>query len=359
MLTLTANQIAAKNALAGAGSWLELAELYLPGSTTASLRLANNTEALFYPGQNLVSWSNDLTHWTASGSPTVSYGHASWDGTLTASKIVSSGNQYFSLSAAALSAGLRYRISLRMKLPSGIVDGSLIVRNSGINQYYVTWAYSADTQDANGWRLLMGEFTPSADLSAVTFLVMVAGLVEIESYVADIQICRAIPCPFVLTAGTAAAGSLYTACPFRRDEIEETSKGNQPRIKLQLGNVDDVVRDYMTANPVMNGAKVRLLLVHSGFLNEAPVQDLWWEIMDANCDAAWATFELGADNLSRRRFPQGRILKNHCRWQFKSAGCGYSGAATSCSKTLSACRTLSNSARFGGFPGVGSGGIYA
>lgn len=35
---------------------------------------------------------------------------------------------------------------------------------------------------------------------------------------------------------------------------------------------------------------------------------------------------------------------------FKSAACGYTGATTSCNRTLAACQALSNDARFCGFP---------
>jgi phage-related protein len=76
-------------------------------------------------------------------------------------------------------------------------------------------------------------------------------------------------------------------------------------------------------------------------------------------DEKWVSFTLGAPSPFRVRFPRNRILKDYCRWRFKSTECGYSGGETTCDKTLAQCRLRSNSARFGGFPGVGHGGIYA
>jgi hypothetical protein len=40
--------------------------------------------------------------------------------------------------------------------------------------------------------------------------------------------------------------------------------------------------------------------------------------------------------------------------------CGYAGVTAMCDKTMTACRAMSggsNSARFGGFPGIGLGGL--
>jgi phage-related protein len=82
-----------------------------------------------------------------------------------------------------------------------------------------------------------------------------------------------------------------------------------------------------------------------------------YELIQPKTDSMWATFVLGASNPFRKRFPQGRILKNHCRYIFKDAWCGYSGGETECDKTLARCRVLLNSTRYGGFPGVGRGGI--
>jgi hypothetical protein len=84
-----------------------------------------------------------------------------------------------------------------------------------------------------------------------------------------------------------------------------------------------------------------------------------FELKYPRTDARWATFTLGASNPSNIRFPRNRIMKNQCRHKFKGSDgrCGYSGGETSCNKTLSRCRELNNSERFGGRPGVGYAGL--
>jgi phage-related protein len=82
-----------------------------------------------------------------------------------------------------------------------------------------------------------------------------------------------------------------------------------------------------------------------------------FDLKQPQFDNVWATFTLGASNPFNRRFPQAMISQNHCRFRFKSDRCGYPGAETVCDHTLSRCRALGNSIRFGGAPGVGNAGI--
>ena len=92
-------------------------------------------------------------------------------------------------------------------------------------------------------------------------------------------------------------------------------------------------------------------------VNCPPETELVFELKQPKSDARWATFVLGVSNPFKRRFPQERVLKNFCRYRFKDTRCAYTGTEPSCNKTLTKCRELENSIRFGGFPGVGRGGV--
>ena len=74
-------------------------------------------------------------------------------------------------------------------------------------------------------------------------------------------------------------------------------------------------------------------------------------------DRTGFSFQLSTKNPLAWRFPPRTIYKAACQWVFKSPECGYTGAATSCRKTIAACRALNNIARIGCFPGCGSGGL--
>ena len=187
----------------------------------------------------------------------------------------------------------------------------------------------------------------------------------------------------------------WVAFPFELDDISEESKGEVPQVTLRVSNVTRVMESYLqdfdlyTKTNGYSPIEVRIYVVNnqgsfsSGVVTDttadgavtdttlegATTNELYditnpdaevehvFELMNPKTNSMWATFVLGASNPFRKRFPQARILKSHCRFVFKDAWCGYGGIETTCDKTLTRCRALSNSDRYGGFPGVGRGGI--
>ncbi len=158
-------------------------------------------------------------------------------------------------------------------------------------------------------------------------------------------------------------GQVYAPFPFDREDIQDEARGAGPLLRIRVSNLDGTVQAWLEANDGCVGGGVRIMLVHSEHLDLSAAEvTLDFEILSAVADPAWVTFELGADSPAGKRFPRARLLKNFCRWKFKGTECAYAGATASCDKTLAACRALtggSNSAKFGGFPGIGRGGLVA
>ncbi len=162
-------------------------------------------------------------------------------------------------------------------------------------------------------------------------------------------------------------GEAWVAFSFEIEEITDSSTGETPRVDLRVANVNRVMDAYLRdydAYTKANGytpVEVAIYVVNKAAIdldgNADPEVEYIFDLHKPKAGARWATFTLGAPNIFMRRFPLNRILKNHCRYRFKSARCGYSGVVDSCSHTLAACRALNNSSRFGGAPGVGKGGI--
>lgn len=158
-------------------------------------------------------------------------------------------------------------------------------------------------------------------------------------------------------------GSTWQPFPMKVEDVVENA-GEVPSLVIKVSNVNRAFESYLQqydAYCKANGyspIKVKLYALNSKALHLTTYEAMWtFNLEKPASDAEWVTFTLGAGNPFTRRFPQNRILKNHCRFKFKSAMCGYNGSQTTCSKTLVRCRQLSNSARFGGFPGVGAGGL--
>lgn len=170
-----------------------------------------------------------------------------------------------------------------------------------------------------------------------------------------------ISTPYVAETITGAAkvAWLWVAFPFDLDDLSEQSKNEVPRVVMKVGNASRAIMYYLEQGAGGVGAQVTLHVVNTNHLDEttaAVTVDM--ECNDCTADDQWAYFTLGAPSPFAVRFPRNRILKDFCRWRFKSTECGYAGGITTCDKSLANCRARANSARFGGFPGVGYGGVY-
>lgn len=162
----------------------------------------------------------------------------------------------------------------------------------------------------------------------------------------------------------------WVAFPFEINEIGEESKGEVPQVEIRISNVSRAIEAYLQAYDIytkINGffpITVSIFVLNSKNLaSSTPEVEHLFELKQPKTNAIWATFILSASNPFNKRFPQFRLLKNHCRFRYNypvgsSLLCGApSSAFLTCNKTLVACRERNNSVRFGGFPGVGLGGL--
>jgi len=161
----------------------------------------------------------------------------------------------------------------------------------------------------------------------------------------------------------------WVAFPFTIEELTDQSGGEVPAVVIRVSNVNRIMEvylqqydDYVKANgysPITVDIYVINTKVIAASPDAEPEVEHTFELKKPSTNAMWATFQLSAMNPYMRRFPQNRILSNHCRFKFKGTDgrCGYAGGETTCNHTLARCRELSNSTRFGGAPGVGTGGF--
>lgn len=165
-------------------------------------------------------------------------------------------------------------------------------------------------------------------------------------------------------------GQLYTALPFDLEPTRETSRGELPTITLRISNITRFVQAYLE-DPEINGAiasTVTVRLVHTSDLSggtDFSELQMDFEVIATESDPYFVHFTLGSPNPMNRRYPFYRYLANHCPWQFNqlpgkeglSPECGYTGADTSCNRSLADCQGKNNSGRFGGCPGLNKMGI--
>ncbi len=162
-----------------------------------------------------------------------------------------------------------------------------------------------------------------------------------------------------------AGGNTYWPYPIELDRIAESSRGELPKFKLKVGDVERVLEPWLQDYAGAVGDSIRLLVVQSEHLDLTdPEVDESFEILETQSDAEWITFTLGLPSPFTKRFPSDRYLPNTCRHAFKGIPCGYGdrtidNAETTCDFTLLTCRdTMHNEKRFGGSPGIATG-IYS
>lgn len=153
-------------------------------------------------------------------------------------------------------------------------------------------------------------------------------------------------------------GQTWTPFPFELDEVGESSKGEITNLVVRVSNVTRILEYYLEKGNGGVGSEVIIRIVHSELLNEAALFTYSMFVIEVKTDNKWVTFTLGSENSILRRAPRGRMVKNFCNFRYKGQRCQYSGALSTCDKTLTDCRKHNNSSRFGGFPGVGSTAIY-
>ncbi len=159
-------------------------------------------------------------------------------------------------------------------------------------------------------------------------------------------------------------GQVYSAMPIEVGEVQESAGGKIPSIPLRVSDVERVYAPYLVAFEGLQGATVRLRVVHSKHLSEAtPEIDEVFSIVETKLDQQWMEFTLGSVDPLGRRFPRDRYVASMCRHGYKGALCRYAGAKETCDRTLVDCRLhvdtqgVSNEVQYGGSPGVAEG-IY-
>jgi len=153
-------------------------------------------------------------------------------------------------------------------------------------------------------------------------------------------------------------GVTYSPFPLSVSARTETSDGSLTNWGISVANSTRALMSYIEANDGFIGNAVRVTLVHKDHLDDptAKLEDSY-KVTACRVDAGTVSLSLGHTNFLALPFGSGRFTYR-CRWKFKSFECRYTGAATSCDKTLDGANgCIAKSAdsnlhprRYGGFP---------
>lgn len=156
-------------------------------------------------------------------------------------------------------------------------------------------------------------------------------------------------------------GHTWQAFPFELGKVSEDKSGSIPSFEIRIDNTSQALTYYVEASNGANNGEVVFYIVNTKALTVTTAEvEEHYRITKLTVTEQWVTATVGTSYNPHSRRPEGKYVKNSCRYkEFAGPECGYKGTAyTSCNRTLSDCRARGCSKRFGGFPGVDQGGIY-
>ena len=178
--------------------------------------------------------------------------------------------------------------------------------------------------------------TPNSDFNQQNLNKVVATLLEIQ-----------LPTPIRLVDDNqdwTFESHTFTAFPFKINGVEESTKGEIPKVTLSVSNVTNLISSIIQED--IDNTPVKISVVRYGE-NTADIE-FNFVANGLSYDEEWVTFELTAPVNFVKSFPFMKYSQV-CPFVFKGWQCKYNGNQTSCDHSARTCKTLGNYARFGGF----------
>lgn len=170
-------------------------------------------------------------------------------------------------------------------------------------------------------------------------------------------------------------GQTYVPFPLSHEGIGINALGEIDSVRVKLSSVDRTIIRHLSTNNGLIGSKVVMKLVFADQLADSAANiSATYYIDSVTTTETEAVFMLTSKlDLYEVKLPGRMFERDHCPWTYKKEGCwvwsggawapaaGFSNGATECDHTrrgTAGCRFHTNTARFGGFPGIPMRGIY-
>ena len=149
-------------------------------------------------------------------------------------------------------------------------------------------------------------------------------------------------------------GQLYTAFNIDVQLPDCNVKAVVPECTITAANQSRVFEGMIIDSNGGVDTQVNITIVNTNNL-AADYSTLTWSfyILQVNSNSSEVTMTCSLYSPLDRRFPPDRYYGSTCRFKFfKGIECKYASTKTTCDRSLATCRSYSNEANFGGFPGL-------
>ena len=152
-------------------------------------------------------------------------------------------------------------------------------------------------------------------------------------------------------------GDRYSALGMDIGDVRFELTPEVDSVKIRLPNIENMFTPYvLDTDPRGTHVTIRLAALSQEADDRLPLATILsagiifaGEIDETEMDARQVVFDIASPFVRwRRRLPK-RKYQPSCPLEFKSARCGYSGAATWCDQSYARCLELSNSANYRGY----------
>jgi len=134
-------------------------------------------------------------------------------------------------------------------------------------------------------------------------------------------------------------GNTYYPFPITHSPIEENTEGDLSVTSLNVSNISREIATILEDHSGLIGQPVRAMLVSSiEFSSGRALIEQDFTIRETSMSAESITAQLAVYSPYSSNFPGQRLMRGHCRFRYRSVGCGYvvpvgSGGLASCSKS--------------------------
>jgi hypothetical protein len=150
-----------------------------------------------------------------------------------------------------------------------------------------------------------------------------------------------------------AVGAVFIRLPFTHGVLVEEPQGGGS-VEFEFDDQEDVIKALALTYDMLDwkvrlwqvGLDAALVITWIDLKIAGRAEGTEWDL-DANRDIAMVS--VSKDYVDTQILGPKEDYGPNCRFRFKSARCGYSGAFTTCNRTRTQCLERGNQIRFGGF----------
>ncbi len=154
-------------------------------------------------------------------------------------------------------------------------------------------------------------------------------------------------------------GNVYNGFNFDLGLIEQSIDGKIHDTILSVSGVTYALQADLEEFDGATDAEIILTVVHADNLGDDYSElELYFDVLSTHIGQLSIDFTVGAPSPLLQRLLTQRYFADFCSYrEFKGPRCKYVGVETICNRRLADCRGYSNSARFGGCPGLRKDGV--